>query len=205
MDQQEKSGGLLSGTGDGTDSLEKILADGRMLAAGARDQSLKLAAEEIAGQMRDQIAGSTGSRGANVTVTLGMGPNPSGGLGGEEVPVITSVTVALPAAGAVTASGTPASGDDSEPAANPASEPIQIEPVQPVQISLDNGGEAGEGSEAVTGTTGASPAASGNEAEAEKAAADAEADSIIRLLEQNWNLDRELIKIQTGGASAVKS
>lgn len=66
-----------------------------MLAAGARDQSLKLAAEEIAGQMRDQIAGSTGLGGVKVTVALAMGPNPNAPLG-EEVPLISSVTVALP-------------------------------------------------------------------------------------------------------------
>jgi stage III sporulation protein AF len=203
MEQQERSGGLLSGAGDGAASLEKILADGRMLAEGARDQSLKLAAEEIAGQMRDQIAGATGVRGANVTVTLGMGPNPSAPLG-EDVPVISAVTVALPAARQGAASSTPGTEGEPEPAASPASGPIQIEPVQPVQVSLNNAGGASGGTEAAAGASGALPAASGNEAQAEKAAADAEADSIIKLLEQNWNLDREVIKIQSG-ASAVKS
>lgn len=95
MQQQERSGGLLNRAEGAPDSLDKILADGRMLAAGARDQSLKLAAEEIAGQMRDQIAGSTGLGGVKVTVALAMGPNPNAPLG-EEVPLISSVTVALP-------------------------------------------------------------------------------------------------------------
>ncbi|WP_052429617.1 stage III sporulation protein AF [Paenibacillus borealis] len=200
MEQQERNGGLLSGAGDGADSLEKILADGRMLAEGARDQSLKLAAEEIAGQMRDQIAGSTGIRGVNVTVKLGMGPNPSAPLG-EDVPLISSVTVDLPAAGAVAASGSPGSGTGSPPAANPASGPIRITPVEPVQVSLDNDGAASEGSDASAGVSPSSAAGNG----AQEAPADAEAESIIKLLEQNWNLDPDLINVLSGGANAVKS
>lgn len=202
MEQQERSGGLLSGAGDGADSLEKILADGRMLAEGARDQSLKLAAEEIAGQMRDQIAGSTGIRGVNVTVTLGMGPNPSAPLG-EDVPVISSVTVDMPVAGAVAASGIPGSAEGSQPAASPASEPILITPVEPVQVSLDKGGAPSEGSGAATGVS--QPSAAGNGAQEEQLAADAEAESVKRLLEQNWNLDPDLIHVLSGGTNAVKS
>ncbi|MEK4327456.1 stage III sporulation protein AF [Paenibacillus sp. FSL R7-0312] len=202
MEQQERSGGLLSGAGDGADSLEKILADGRMLAEGARDQSLKLAAEEIAGQMRDQIAGSTGIRGANVTVTLGMGPNPSAPLG-EEVPVISSVTVDIPVSGAVAASGIPGSAEGSQPAASPASEPILITPVEPVQVSLDKDGTASEGSGAATGVS--QPSATGNGAQEEQAAAVVEAESVKRLLEQNWNLDPDSIHVLSGGTSAVKS
>lgn len=204
MEQQDKSGGLLSGAGSGTGSLEKILANGRMLAAGTREQSLKLAAQEIVGQMQDQIAGATGVRGANVTVTLGMGPNPNAPLG-EDVPVISSVTVDLPAAGALAANGTLGSGDGSDPAAASTTEPIQITPVKPVQVSLDGSGGDGAAQEAASGNSGAEPSASGIGGTAEKTAPDVEAESIIRMLGQNWNLDPALIKVSSGVAGSVKS
>ncbi|MBW4081813.1 stage III sporulation protein AF [Paenibacillus sp. S150] len=197
MDQQEKEGGLLSGAGEGAGSLEKILADGRMLAAGAQEQSLKLAAEEVAGQMRDQIAGSTGVQGAKVTVTLGMG-KAAGSLGGEAVPVISSVSVALPAAA-------PAGGTEGKAAegtaAGPAPEPIVITPVEPVQVSLGSGeGEAAPEAPA----TSSAEAPDGSSAAAGGGTAEAEAESIIRLLEQNWNLSREVIEVQSSGAGAAK-
>ncbi|QUL53034.1 stage III sporulation protein AF [Paenibacillus tritici] len=192
MQQQERSGGLLSGEDDGADSLEKILADGRMLAAGAQDQSLKLAAEEIAGQMRDQIAGSTGIGGVKVTVALAMGPNPSAPLG-KDVPLISSVTVALPAAESGAQSAVPGSGA----AALPSGRPIQINPVQPVQVSLEDGSGDGEAQGAAPGVAEPSdPAAS---------AAGTEAGTIIELLEKNWNLDPDLIKVQSTGSGTVKS
>ncbi|WP_438491311.1 stage III sporulation protein AF [Paenibacillus sp. IHBB 3054] len=189
MVQQEKHGGLLSGAGDGADSLEKILADGRMLAAGAKEQSLKLAAEEVAGQMRDQIAGSTGVGGAKVTVTLGMGKAPGEG-GGEDVPLISSVTVSLPAAtGAVEAGGTGAEPDNGAGTA----EPIIIQPVEPVQVSLGGG----EGEAAEVGTE------AGASVE-DSSSANTDEEMIIKLLEQNWNLDRDAIHIQGGKNGAEK-
>lgn len=197
LSQQEKSGGLLSESEGGADPLEKILADGRMLAAGARDQSLKLAAEEIAGQMRDQITGETGLRGAGVTVTLGMSPVP-GGLSGEEVPVIASVTVTLPEAVNGAADSAQGSADADAVAAAPgtAGSPIQIDPVKPVQVSLDGGGEDS-----------AAAGAAGEDRGTAAAGTDAEAGTgtIIRLLEKNWNLDPELIHVQTSGTTTVKS
>ncbi|ETT44262.1 sporulation stage III protein af [Paenibacillus sp. FSL R7-269] len=201
MQQQERSGGLLSGTGGAPDSLDKILADGRMLAAGARDQSLKLAAEEIAGQMRDQIAGSTGLGGVKVTVALAMGPNPNAPLG-EEVPLISSVTVALPPEQSASGGAVPGAGTSAHPSAGP----IQINPVEPVQVSLEGSGGDGEAQEAAS-SGGSAPASSssvsGTEGTQETLAE--EAGTIIKLLEQNWNLDPALIKVQSSGAGTVKS
>lgn len=198
MNQQEQQGGVLTGAGKGAGSLEKILADGRMLAAGAQEQSLKLAAEEVAGQMRDQIAGSTGLQGTKVTVELGMG-SASGSPGDEAVPVITSVTVALPAAvpaaGAGSSGGSPAAGTT----AGPASEPIVITPVEPVQVSL--GADQEEDTGAATSsseTPGRSRSAAGEGPDQE------DVESVIKLLEQNWNLSREVIQVQSSGAGAEK-
>ncbi|WP_339218959.1 stage III sporulation protein AF [Paenibacillus sp. FSL H8-0332] len=201
MQQQERSGGLLYGPGDAPDSLDKILADGRMLAAGARDQSLKLAAEEIAGQMRDQITGSTGLGGVKVTVALAMGPNPSAPLG-EEVPLISSVTVALPPEQGVTGGTVPGAGT----AALPSAAPIQINPVKPVQVSLEGSGGEGEAQEAAS-SGGSAPASSssGSGTEGTQETQTEEAGTIIKLLEQNWNLDPALIKVQSSGAGTVKS
>lgn len=203
--QQERSGWDAGGKGQGGESLDQILADGRRLAAGARDQSLKLAAEEIAGQMRDQIAGSTGVKGAKVTVALGMGKNPEAPLG-EEVPQISSVTVSLPAP----ENGPPNAAAGAADGAGQAGSAIHIEPVQPVQVSLeDSGGNASTpgGSPGSTASTDSVQAgANGGSGESkETAEAEAEAGSIIRLLEENWNLDPGQIKVQGGGADTVKS
>lgn len=203
MERQERSGGLLSGTGGGDHSLEQILADGKMLASGTREQSLKLAAAEVAGQMREQIAASTGIRGVNVTVALGMGPDTST-LSGEDVPVISAVTVALPEAEAAGGSADSAAGSAA------AGSPIRITPVQPVQVSLDGGGTAGEASAEASAAGGSSASGTGSSsggsaATDEQAAAGSEAEAIIRLLEQNWSLDPELIHIRSGSSAAVKS
>ncbi len=199
MDQQEQDGSVLTGAGKGAGSLEKILADGRMLAAGAQEQSLKLAAGEVAGQMRDQIAGSTGLQGAKVTVKLGMG-SASGSPGDEAVPVISSVTVALPAAAPAAGAGSggsPAAGT----AAGTASEPIVITPVEPVQVSLGTGQEEA----AAAGTAAAAPGTpDGSRSAAGKGADKEVVDSVIKLLEQNWNLSRKVIQVQTSGAGAEK-
>lgn len=198
MKQQEKDGGWLSGAGQGAGSLEKILADGRMLAAGAQEQSLKLAAEEVAGQMRDQIASGTGVQGAKVMVTLGMGKSPSG-LGGEMVPVISSVTVTLPAA--LPAAGTAAGngGASGTTTGSAASEPIAITPVTPVQVNVGGDKEAEDASPAASAD---SPDNGSGTAEAGKDTGQTE--SIIKLLEQNWNLDREVIEVQSSRNGTTK-
>ncbi|MGN7761606.1 stage III sporulation protein AF [Paenibacillus sp. 22594] len=199
MNQQEKEGGVFSEAGKGAGSLEKILADGRVLAAGAQEQSLKLAAEEVAGQMRNQIAGITGVQGAKVTVTLGMG-KASDTTQGEAVPVIASVKVSFPpaASGAGTGSGGgPAAGTT----AGLPSEPIVITPVEPVQVSL--GSDSDEDSSAASATSspdipegGSAAAGIGTDKE--------EAESIIKLLEQNWNLSRDVIQVQKSSAGEAK-
>ncbi|WP_238650195.1 stage III sporulation protein AF [Paenibacillus piscarius] len=200
--QQENSGWPGGGKGKGGESLDQILADGRRLAAGARDQSLKLAAEEIAGQMRDQIAGSTGAKGVKVTVALGMGKNPEAPLG-QEVPGIISVTVVLPppqgSAGSSTAGAAGGSGTEGSP--------IHIEPVKPVQISLEDSsgdGSAGQASPMPEDSVAAGAGSGGNDTR-QASEADAEAGNIIRLLEENWNLDPGQIKVQSTGADTVKS
>lgn len=189
--QQDRDGGLLDGSGQGTDSLEKILADGRMLAAGAREQSLQLAAEEVAGQMREQIAGSTGVQGVKVTVRLGMGKVPGSGSS-EEVPVISAVNVFIPEA--------VAEADSREsPASDSPAEPIIIQPVEPVQVNV---GEGVTGTEQSGNGEQESTAATGNSLQ-EQAAAQAE--PIFRLLEQNWNLDPDVIHLEIGSTGRTKS
>ncbi|MEK3902126.1 MULTISPECIES: stage III sporulation protein AF [unclassified Paenibacillus] len=201
MQQQERSGGLKGGTGGAPDSLDKILADGRMLAAGAQDQSLKLAAGEIAGQMRDQIAGSTGLGGVKVTVALAMGPNPNAPLG-EEVPQISSVTVALPPEQSASGGAVPGRGT----AAPPSAGPIQITPVEPVQVSLEDSGGEGESQASSSGDSApASSSSSGSGTDGPQETVTEEAGTIIKLLEQNWNLDPALIKVQSSGGGTVKS
>lgn len=197
--QQERSGWPGGSKGKGGESLEQILADGQRLAAGARDQSLKLAAEEIAGQMRDQIAGSTGAKGVKVTVALGMGKNPEAPLG-EEVPQIASVTVALPAQQSNAGSGkaSVAAGSGTGGGA------IHIEPVQPVQVSLEDTSGSGSAGQASPPPAESVPAGVDNETR-QTPEADAEAGNIIRLLEENWNLDPGQIKVQSAGTDTVKS
>ncbi len=194
MANQEKDGGLLSGAKQGDDSLQKILADGQMLAKGRQEQSLKLAAEEVAGQMRDQITSETGVRGAQVTVKLGMGKAADATIG-QEVPVISSVSVSLPATtggGTGTATTTPTTGTTT-------TEPIVIPPVEAVQITVETtpdteetGTAAGAGTEAAKGSH-----------EADSNAAD-EADSIIKLLEQKWDLAPGVIQVQGNSSSDTK-
>ncbi|CAH1194720.1 hypothetical protein PAECIP111892_01820 [Paenibacillus auburnensis] len=197
MVQQEQDGGLMSGAGKGAGSLEKILADGRRLAAGARERSLQLAAEEVAGQMREQIAGSTGVKGATVTVKLAMGKS-SAGLGGDEVPVISSVTVSLPAAAGPSQTGS--TGGDTDIAAG--TEPIEIEPVAPVQVDI--GGENADSAISATEAAASQADQSGADSTDGKAANN-DTEAIIKLLEANWNLERELIRVVGSGADTGKS
>jgi stage III sporulation protein AF len=198
MVQQEQEGGLLSGAGKGADSLEKILADGRKLAAGAKEQSLQLAAEEVAGQMREQIAGSTGVKGAKVTVKLGMGKS-SASLGGEEIPVISSVTVSLPAAAGAGQTGGAGAEANTNADITAGTEPIVIEPVTPVQVNLAGGNADGDTSAA------ASAGSSGTGSNAGEEKANTDADAIIRLLEANWNLGREVIQVVGSQTETGKS
>ncbi|MBY0010383.1 stage III sporulation protein AF [Paenibacillus typhae] len=198
LGQQEQQGGLLTGAGRGAGELEQILADGRMLAAGAKEQGLQLAAEEVANQMQEQVAGSTGLQGIKVTVKLGLGK--ASGLGGEEVPVITAVTVSLPAsAGAGQAGGAGAGGTDS----SSDSEPIRIEPVVPVQVQI-GGGTAGGATEVTAGATGNASGAGADGQEASDTA-DAAADEIKQLLETNWNLEPGIIRVSGSTAGTGKS
>ncbi|KWX81616.1 hypothetical protein AMQ83_33775, partial [Paenibacillus riograndensis] len=134
-------------------------------------------------------------------VKLGMG-SASGSPGDEAVPVITSVTVALPAAvpaaGAGSNGGSPAAGK----AAGPASGPIGITPVEPVQVSLSTGKEEAA---AAAGTAAAPPETTGGSRSAAGEGPDQEdVESVIKLLEQNWNLSREVIQVQSSGAGAEK-
>ncbi|ULO09142.1 stage III sporulation protein AF [Paenibacillus sp. 19GGS1-52] len=191
--KQEKDGGLLSGAKQGDDSLQKILADGQMLAKGRQEQSLKLAAQEVAGQMRDQITSETGVRGAQVTVKLGMGKAADATIG-QEVPVISSVSVSLPATtGGATGTSSPTTTGTT------TAESIVIPPVEAVQITVETtpdteetGTAAGAGTEAANGSN-----------KADNHAAD-EADSIIKLLEQKWDLAPGVIQVQGNSSSDTK-
>lgn len=179
MGRQEQEGGLFTGGGDGGSSLEQILADGQKLAQGRQEQSLKLAAEEVAGQMKEQIIKETGKRGVNVTVTLGMGK--SSGTGNEDMPVISSVRVSLPSTSANTSG---ASGNSS----TATSAPIVITPVTPVEVKIGGDEE--------------SKAASGNVPE--DTTSSREVETIVKLLEQQWDLDPQVIQVNGSEENNVK-
>lgn len=180
MGRQEKEGGLFTGGGDGGTSLEQILADGQKLAQGRQEQSLKLAAEEVASQMKEKIIQETGKRGVNVTVTLGMGKSSS--TGNEDMPVISSVRVSMPSTSA-SPSGT--SGNLS----TATSAPIVITPVTPVEVNI--------------GADEESRAASGNVPEHNTTSREAEA--IVKLLVQQWDLDPQVIQVDGSRNTNVKS
>lgn len=180
MGRQEKEGGLFTGGGDGGTSLEQILADGQKLAQGRQEQSLKLAAEEVASQMKERIIQETGKRGVNVTVTLGMGKSSS--TGNEDMPVISSVRVSMPSTSA-SPSGT--SGNLS----TATSAPIVITPVTPVEVNI--------------GADEESRAASGNVPEHNTTSREAEA--IVKLLVQQWDLDPQVIQVDGSRNTNVKS
>ena len=187
MGRQEKEGGLFTGGGSGDPSLEKILADGQKLAQGRQDQILKVAAEEVAEQMREQIISETGKRGVNVTVTLGMGK--SGGSGNEDIPVISAVKVSMSPA---TANSIGASGTSNAAAAPP----IAIAPVEPVEVKIganpENGSASADEPKAVNGNV------------TEDNTSSNETESIVKLLEQKWDLDPKVIQVDGGVVNNVK-
>jgi stage III sporulation protein AF len=184
MGRQEKEGGLFTGGGSGDPSLEKILADGKKLAEGRQDQSLKLAAEEVAEQMREQIISETGKRGVNVTVTLGMGK--SGGSGNKDIPVISAVRVSM----------SPETAKPIGTSSAAAAPPIAIAPVEPVEVKIganpENGSASTEEPKAVNGNV------------TEDQTSSNETESIVKLLEQKWNLDPNVIHVDGGGVNNVK-
>lgn len=192
MEQQQQDGGLLSGAGDGADSLDNILAEGRRLAAGTQEQGLKLAAEEVAGQMREQIAANTGVEGVKVTVTLGMAKTEDR-EGPEAQPVISSVFVTLPSADVAEEAG--GTGPSAE-------EPIVIKTVEPVQISVGNGAEDMTDSPEASAASGSDPAV--EDLTSDASSEELKNEAIMKLLEHNWNLEREVIQIQSQSAAAAK-
>lgn len=150
--------------------LADILADGRKLASGSREQSLKLAAGQIAGQMKEEIAAATGRRGVKVSVSLGM-------TGGEssDVPVITRVDVSLPSSTQAAESSTAGSGEGS---------PIMVEPVAGISVQIgDEQGPQPAGQSAKD--------AEDTQDEGERA----EQETVTALLAKNWSLDRDVISV----------
>jgi len=196
MEQQNTQNGIMASVKGGADTLEQILADGAKLARGQQEQSLKLAASEIAGQMKEQITAETGKRGIKVTVALAMVP--ADGPGEESHPAISSVIVSMPVSLEIQ--------DPGEPAATgmvtregSASEPIVIPPVKTIEVNLQSSAE----DQAGNGTTGAAPDP-GTEVAENQAAAAQEAKAITAILEQKWGLDPEVIHVQSGLSGAAK-
>ncbi|BCG60095.1 stage III sporulation protein AF [Paenibacillus sp. URB8-2] len=168
--------------------LRRILADGKKLAAGGRDQSLKLAAQQIAGQMREQIAGETGQRGANVTVTLALANE----AGDNAMPVITAVVVTLPAGSAEQSDAPQGSGSG-------GSVPISVLPVDDIKVDL---GEGENGLKETGESSGpAEPAAA--VAGVDEGSGGADAKAVTALLEKNWSLDPAKIKVLNGGSEKL--
>lgn len=178
MKRQENEGGLFTGGGKGDTSLEDILADGQKLAQGRQDQTLKLAAEEVAGQMKEQIISETGTRGVNVTVTLGMGKSST--AKDEVVPVIAAVKVTLPPATANPQASSEASSTDS-------ATPISITPVEPIEVKVG----VKEETQQVTANV-----------EGEVSKNDRE--SIVKLLELKWDLNPKVIQVEGSTQSNFK-
>ena len=190
MDQQNLQGGLLSSGGQGAGTLKQILADGKKMAQGQQKQSLKLAANEIAEQMKDQITSETGEKGIQVTVALAMRANPEGG---DALPAISSVTVQLPETQTIKGKGDPteeaaASGSQS------TAKPIKIPSVNPIKVDIKNNEST------VTSNPDGPNVSEGslNEGDQEKAKA------IMKLLEQKWSLDAEAIVVQSSAYDAAK-
>ncbi|MDT3427468.1 stage III sporulation protein AF [Paenibacillus forsythiae] len=187
---RQADGGASGPSGTADAELRRILADGQKLAAGGREQSLKLAAQQIAGQMQEQIAGETGKRGANVAVTLAL----QGEADGHSAPAITEVIVTLPGEGSAAPSNAPGgSGGGSG-----GSTPIAVQPVEDIKVEL---GEESLPREQGESAGGADPASSGTEEERGPYSEDAKA--VTALLEKNWSLDPGKIKIVDGGADKL--
>ncbi|AHV98239.1 stage III sporulation protein AF [Paenibacillus sabinae] len=169
--------------------LARILAEGQKLAAGGRDQSLKLAAQQIAGQMREQIAGETGKRGANVTVTLAL----ANGAGDSAVPVITGVVVKLPAEGVASQGAVPGGPGSS------GSVPITVQPVEDIKVELGEGKnglkETGESPGAAV-PAGAVPGEDGS-------SGGTDAKAVTAMLQKNWSLDPEKITVLSGSGEKL--
>ncbi|MDQ0194411.1 stage III sporulation protein AF [Paenibacillus wynnii] len=177
MDQQSSQGGLLSSGGQGAGTLQQILADGQKLAQGQQKHTLEIAANEIAGQMKDQIIRETGGNGVQVTVALAMKKPESPGT--EAQPAITSVTVQLPEPQA-----TADRSDDSEP--------IVISPVKKIEINIAT-------TEEVT-AKGAAIESDDYVSETDQA----QAKAILKLLETRWGLEAEVIKVRSSKGDAAK-
>ncbi|WP_025691610.1 stage III sporulation protein AF [Paenibacillus zanthoxyli] len=183
---RRSDGGTSGHTGTVDAELQKILADGRKLAAGGRDQSLKLAAQQIAGQMKEQIAAETGKRGANVNVTLAL----TNEADGASVPAITQVVVTLPGEASAAQGNAPGGSGSGE------STPIMVQPVEDIKVE-PGGGETGLKEQGVSGG-GDAPAAAGTDQGSGTGGADAKA--VTALLEKNWSLDPGKIQVVDGGA-----
>ncbi|WP_150270749.1 stage III sporulation protein AF [Paenibacillus tepidiphilus] len=191
MEQAQRESGWGSG-GDTGDSLQEILRQGQLLAAGSREQSLQLAAGEVAGQMQEQIAAATGVRGVNVTVALEMGRD----TGGGELPVISRVAVTLPEGSSPQHAGGAEGGGAADQEA-PGGR-IHITPVEPVQVRI------GAADAAQTAEAAASGEESAGTAETSSTAIGQQAESIVDLLVQNWNVERSRIEVK-GAGGAEKS
>lgn len=181
MDQQKNQEGMWTNTGQDTYSLEEILAEGQKLANGQQEQGLKLAANEIAGQMKDQISTETGKRGVQVTVAMTMKKQAT--PEGDALPAISMVTVIMPKDKAIS-EATNASGNGEA-----LSGPIVIPPVPKVEVNIDIGSR-----EART---------SGEDAPNNMVSVE-EVEAIIALLEQKWGIEPEVIKVQSSVSEAAK-
>ncbi|MBY9081493.1 stage III sporulation protein AF [Paenibacillus sp. HN-1] len=164
----EEEGG---NSGKESKELAAILANGRKLASGSQEQSLKLAAGQIAGQMKEEIAAATGRRGVKVSVSLGVT-----GKDGGDVPVIKRVDVSLSSSPAAVGSGNAGSETGS---------PITVEPVAGISVQIGDEQERQPAQQDVSNTE------AGAQAEEDRT----ERDTVTALLAKNWNLDRNVITV----------
>lgn len=194
MDEQNLQSGSPASEGQRAGSLKKILEDGQKLAHGQQEQSLKLAAIEIAGQMKEQISAETGERGVQVTVTLAMqkADNPDV----EALPAISSVRVLLPEPQAIT-TGSDASDEAAGGGKGSVMDPIVIPPVNTIDIEIKNS-EAEEQEQASMASTEAVTRST------DTAEPPIHTKAIVTLLEQKWGLEAENIQVLSGFNEAAK-
>ncbi|MDR0267048.1 stage III sporulation protein AF [Paenibacillus sp.] len=174
-------------TAAGGTNLQQIMEQANEMKSRQQNQSLEWAAQEIAAQMKEQIL-KAGRHAAEVKVVLGMQEGRDGVSGTN--PYIKSVTVTLqPEEETATeknkTDGANSSGD------------INIEPVTPVQVEVQADGNR----ENPANSDGTSEKVSGTP---EQDNSGEHAETIKKLLENNWGIEPETIVIQNSASDNRK-
>lgn len=152
--------------------LEYILAEAEKLKNVQQSQSLQWAGEEVARQMKDQIAAETKEQVGEVKVVLAA---PSEATGSA---VITSVLVSL------RETNDPSITED----ATPRDEPTGVKPVDAVRVTVEMNSNSSKNDKART-----------EDSIAANKVMEARAGPVRDLLSSRWNLNPDQIEVQTLG------